>query len=356
MRILVTGAAGFIGAALSLELARRGHTVAGIDNINAYYDPRLKIDRLRHAGFDIDAASLPVARTVPAAGSCRNEVEYPDIPYGVTMKSILFPHLSFERLDITDADSLEKFWKEFRPEVCISLAAQAGVRYSIDNPRSYIESNVVGFLNLIECARHCGIGHFIYASSSSVYGANAKIPFSEDDRTDAPVSLYATTKKSDELMASVYARLYGIPMTGLRFFTVYGPWGRPDMAPMLFADAISEGRPLKVFNEGRMSRDFTYIDDIVEGIVRIAETSAEPGRDRVYNIGRGKPTPLLKFIECMQQALGASTPLEMMPMQPGDVERTWADTSRLARDYGYTPAVSIEEGTRRFAEWYRSRR
>lgn len=349
MKILVTGFAGFIGNALGLRLAAAGHEVTGIDNINSYYDPRLKIERLRRSGIDVDSAR-GLAMAVPATGSRREAVSYPDLPWGVPLGSSLWPGLRFMRLDITSREGLQMLFASFRPEVVVNLAAQAGVRYSIESPHSYIESNIDGFANLLECCRHNATRHLVYASSSSVYGANTKVPFAESDRVDSPVSLYAATKKSNEMMAAAYSRLYGFKTTGLRYFTVYGPWGRPDMAPMLFSDAILEGRPIKVFNHGDMSRDFTYIDDIVEGTARVAEGSPE-GKAPVYNIGCGHPESLMLFITELERAIGGEARKEMLPMQPGDVATTWADTSLLTRDYGYQPRVGLHEGIARFAEW-----
>lgn len=356
MKILVTGAAGFIGSRLAGMLAGRGDEVVGIDNLNAYYDPRLKLRRLGTLGFDF-GEGLPEAVVTPAAGSVREAVRVPDIPVGRRYVSAAYPALSFVRLDIADRDAMRLLFESERFDAVVNLAAQAGVRYSIENPFAYAESNVTGFLNLLECARSCPVRHFVYASSSSVYGGNAKTPFEETDRVDSPVSLYAATKRSNELFAAVYSRLYGIPLTGLRFFTVYGPAGRPDMAPMLFADAIMQGRPIKVFNNGDMKRDFTYVDDIAEGVIRVldAPRPAGAGADtsRVYNIGCGHPVGLMDFIGEMERALGRKAVLEMYPMQPGDVPVTFADTGALARDFGYEPRTLLREGIGEFARWYR---
>ena len=255
-------------------------------------------------------------------------------------------------MDIADRKALPELFAAEHFDCVVNLAAQAGVRYSIENPWAYVDSNLVGFANILECCRHYPVGHLVYASSSSVYGGNEKVPFSEDDKVDNPVSLYAATKKSNELMASCYSKLYGIKATGLRFFTVYGPWGRPDMSPMLFAKAISAGQPIKVFNNGDMMRDFTYIDDIVEGVVRVMDHA--PASHEVYNIGCSNPVKLMDFISEIEDALGRKAEKLMLPMQPGDVYQTYADTSKLERDFGYRPGVSLHEGIGKFIEWYRS--
>lgn len=356
MKILITGAAGFIGSKLARELADRGDDVTGIDNINGYYDPRLKYARLRHF-YGIESTGWPTAEVIPATGSNAGErLTVPDMPRGVMMESPVHPNLRFMRLDITDGDALDNLIASIRPDKVMNLAAQAGVRYSIDNPMAYVQSNVVGFTNLLESCRRHHVSHLIYASSSSIYGGNTKVPFSEDDRVDSPASLYAATKKSNELFAHVYAGLYGLKSTGLRYFTVYGPWGRPDMAPMLFADAITRGKEIKVFNNGLLSRDFTYIDDIVTGTIAAIDTT--PGDDgaeiaRVYNIGAGHPSGLLDFIKEMESALGLKAMKKMMPMQPGDVHTTYADTSALVRDTGYCPSTPLRDGIRQFTQWYK---
>lgn len=352
MKILVTGGAGFIGCALSVSLARAGHQVVAIDNINSYYDPRLKIARLRDAGIIIPE-NLPSEKAIPATGSVREEVEFPEIPFGNRLRSVSFRYLEFIRTDITDREALFALFEEGRFDVVVNLAAQAGVRYSIENPYAYVESNVVGFLNILEGCRKYPVKHLVYASSSSVYGGNEKTPFEETDRVDNPVSLYAATKKSNELFASVYARLYGIPATGLRFFTVYGPWGRPDMAPMLFSDAITEGKEIKVFNEGNLSRDFTYIDDIVHGIESVIVTPPAQDAPALYNIGCGHPVQLLDFIRTLEKALDEKAILKMEPMQPGDVYTTYADTTALSEATGYTPATQLPDGIAEFAKWYK---
>lgn len=330
MRVLVTGSAGFIGAALAGRLLDRGDQVFGIDNHNDYYDPTLKEARL--ARF----ASHPN-----------------------------YTHL---RADLADAEAVNRSFHEFQPQRVVNLAAQAGVRYSLENPLAYAQSNLVGFVNVLEACRHGNVEHLVYASSSSVYGANRKLPFAVEDAVDHPVSLYAASKKANELMAHTYSHLFGLPTTGLRFFTVYGPWGRPDMSPILFAERIVRGEPIDVFNYGNHSRDFTYIDDIVEGVIRsmdhVAEpdpmydpTQPNPGTSnapyRIYNIGNDQPIQLMHFIELIEQNLGRSVEKRLLPMQPGDVADTWADVSALRRDVGYTPSTSIEDGVAKFVKWYR---
>ena len=345
MKILVTGTAGFIGFYLAKRLLEDGHEVVGLDSINDYYDVGLKYDRLRETGIGESA-----------------------IEYGKEVKSDTYPAYRFVKLDLTDGERLEALMGRERFGAVVNLAAQAGVRYSLENPRAYVDSNVVGFLNVLEGCRHYGVGHLVYASSSSVYGLNANVPFKEDSGIAHPVSLYAATKKGNELMAHVYSHLFGIPTTGLRFFTVYGPWGRPDMSPHLFTSAILEGRPIKVFNHGDMLRDFTYIDDIIEGVVRVIHRVPEPDGTwkaeepnpasscapyRVYNIGNSSPVKLLDFIEAIERACGRETVKEYLPMQPGDVYQTNADVTRLERDMGYKPSMPLEEGVRRFVEWYK---
>jgi len=333
MKILVTGAAGFIGLHTCRKLLERGDEVVGLDNINDYYDTNLKFARLAECGIDEKAAvwKKPVQ-------SCK------------------YPKYRFVRMDLHDREQLPLLFAEEHFDRAINLAAQAGVRYSIENPWAYVDSNLVGFVNLLECCRRFGIEHLVYASSSSVYGGNQKVPFGEDDMVDNPVSLYAATKKSDELMASCYSKLYDIPATGLRFFTVYGPWGRPDMAPMLFAKAITSGNPIKVFNNGNMMRDFTYIDDIVEGVVRVIDRvpdAAPDGRKHaVYNIGCSNPINLMDFIEELENALGRKSDKIFLPMQQGDVYQTYADTSKLERRFGYKPSVPLGKGIGKFVEWF----
>ena len=326
MKVLVTGAAGFIGHHLSQRLTARGDSVVGIDNLNDYYDVGLKFDRLCLLGIN------------------REDVERDGCGQSLTAD------FRFEKIDIADKSAMSRLFEKEGFDIVVNLAAQAGVRYSIENPSAYIESNLVGFANVLECCRHYGPKRLVYASSSSVYGGNTKVPFCEADSVDNPVSLYAATKKSNELMAAAYSNLYGIDSVGLRFFTVYGPWGRPDMAPMLFASAITEGRPIKVFNKGEMSRDFTYIDDIIDGTI-LAIDNLGKGHD-VYNIGRGKPENLLDFISMLEREFGVEAEKQMLPMQPGDVPATFADTSKL-RQIGYNPHFSLSEGVSLFAEWYR---
>lgn len=330
MKVLVTGAAGFIGSYTVKALARQGNEVVGLDNINSYYDVQLKYDRLAESGIEKERIADRAA-----------------------VQSSVFPSYRFIRLDLTDREGLTRLFETERFDVVVNLAAQAGVRYSIENPYAYIESNVVGFLNLLECCRHYPVQHLVYASSSSVYGLNEKIPYSETDKADTPVSLYAATKKSNELMAHAYSKLYNIPTTGVRFFTVYGPWGRPDMAPCLFMKAILNGEPIKVFNNGQMRRDFTYIDDIIEGLMKIiAHPSKKEIPFYIYNIGNSAPVELMDFISVIEKTAGKTAVKQMMGMQPGDVVCTYADTSRLEEDFGYKPATSIEEGIGKFYDWY----
>jgi UDP-glucuronate 4-epimerase len=318
---LVTGAAGFIGFHTALSLLDRGDSVVGVDNVNDYYSTQLKRDRLAQlAGRD---------------------------------------GFEFHEIDIADLAALRQAVGHSPIDRVIHLAAQAGVRYSIDHPEAYVHSNLVGHLNILEFCRHSDrIDHMVYASSSSVYGGNTKLPFSEDDRVDQPISLYAATKKADELMSHVYSHLYGLSAVGLRFFTVYGPWGRPDMAMWLFTRAILAGEPIKVFNHGKMRRDFTYIDDIVTGVVATADrkppSTGEDGGHRVYNIGNHRPEDLMHMIAVLEDAIGLKAEKEMLPMQPGDVEATYADIEAINRDYGFEPSTSIEDGIPRFVDWYRS--
>lgn len=330
MRILLTGAAGFIGYHVAERLLARGDEVIGFDNLNPYYDVRLKDARL--------------ARLQGRDG------------------------FRFRQLDLEDRAGVEAVFREERPQRVIHLAAQAGVRYSLENPHTYLESNITGTLHILEGCRHFPVEHLVYASSSSVYGANTTMPFSVHDNVDHPLSLYAASKKANELMAHTYSHLFGIPTTGLRFFTVYGPWGRPDMALFLFTKAILEDRPIDVFNQGRMRRSFTYIDDIVEGILRVTDRvplsnpawtgdRPDPGSSRapyrIYNIGHQEPVELLRFIELIETELGRTARKNLLPMQPGDVPATCAEVQDLARDVGYTPRVSVEEGVARFIAWYR---
>ena len=328
-KILVTGAAGFIGFHLSRRLSGRGATVVGLDNLNDYYDVKLKSDRLSQ----LDQES----------------------------------RFSFRKLDLADRQAMTKLFEAEQFDVVAHLGAQAGVRYSLTNPQAYVDANLVGFANVLEGCRHTGVKHLVYASSSSVYGANTEMPFSIHHNVDHPVSLYAATKKANELMAHTYSHLYGLPATGLRFFTVYGPWGRPDMALYLFTKAILAGRPVEVFNHGKMRRDFTYIDDAVEGVVRVIDRIPQPNPQwsgdapdpgtskapyKIYNIGNNRPVELLYLIETLEKCLGKKAQKNMLPMQPGDVPETYADVEDLMRDVGYRPSTPIEEGVARFVEWY----
>lgn len=334
MNILVTGAAGFIGFHLVTALLERGDKVVGVDNINDYYDTDLKYARLEGCG-----------------------VEKVRIVDGIPVQSKTHPTYTFQKADITDLESLDAIFLAHNFDQVFHIAAQPGVRYSMDNPHAYVQSNLVGFVNMLECCRHHRIKHLVYASSSSVYGTNAKIPFSEADRVDHPVSLYAATKRSNELLAHTYSHLYQLPTTGLRFFTVYGPWGRPDMAPMLFADAIFSGKPIKVFNGGDMQRDFTYIDDIIEGVIRASGNTPtaedEQPYYRIFNIGNSQPIHLMEFIHTLEAAFGIDAKLDMYPMQPGDLKITYADTSRLTEKVGYSPRTKLTNGVEKFALWYK---
>ena len=328
MHVMITGAAGFIGAGLSLRLLERGDRVTGIDNLNDYYDVSLKEARL--------------ARLTPSQ------------------------QFEFIKVDISDQGEMQSLFSKNRFDAVVNLAAQAGVRYSIENPAAYIDANLVGFGHILEGCRHSGVGHLVYASSSSVYGSNTKLPFSEKDNVDHPISLYAASKKANELMAHAYAHLYRMPTTGLRFFTVYGPWGRPDMALFKFTRGILEEEPIPVFNRGEMVRDFTYIDDIVEGVVRVIDQPAErsdgandPDRSasapwRLYNVGNSHQVPLMDYIQALEKALGKQAKLDLLPMQDGDVPATEADVTALESDFGYRPKVKVEEGIQRFVDWYRS--
>ena len=335
-KILVTGAAGFIGFYVAKKLLNLGYTVIGLDNINDYYDVNLKYSRLNELGVTQKDASF----------------------FNEYQKSSLYNNFTFVRMNLENRDELPKLFKKQKIDIVCNLAAQAGVRYSLDNPETYIDSNIVGFLNLLECCRHFKIKHLVYASSSSVYGLNKKIPFSTDDNVDNPISLYAATKKSNELMAHTYSHLFKIPTTGLRFFTVYGPWGRPDMAMFLFTDAITNKKPIKVFNYGKMERDFTYIDDIVEGVTRILESPTKERVEnntlyKVYNIGNNNSVKLLDFIKEIEENLDIEAQKDMLPIQPGDVERTWANVDDLIKDYNYRPNTSIKEGVKAFVDWYK---
>lgn len=330
MKVLVTGAAGFIGSALSLRLLDRGDEVVGIDNLNDYYDIELKKSRL--------------ART-------RDHPEYTDV-----------------RINLEDREGIAALFSEHKPDSVVNLAAQAGVRYSIENPLAYVDTNLLGFANILEGCRHNQVGHLVYASSSSVYGSNTNMPFSVHDNVDHPVSLYAASKKANELMAHTYSHLYRIPTTGLRFFTVYGPWGRPDMALFKFTHNILAGKPIDVFNHGNHRRDFTYIDDIVEGVIRVLDRIPGPNPEwsgdvpdsatstapyQLYNIGNNNPVELMRYIEVLEECLGKKAEKNMLPLQPGDVPATYADISDLVRDVNYKPDMSIEQGIANFVDWYR---
>ena len=339
-KILVTGSAGFIGFHMCQRLVKENFDIIGLDNLNSYYSTDLKYRRLEELGIP------------------RKPVNDNDV-VGL-IKSEQYNNFRFIRTDISNRNAIETLFDENPIDVVINLAAQAGVRYSLDNPHEYTSSNVEGFLNIIEGCRSQNVGHLIYASSSSVYGANAEIPFHTSATVNSPVSLYAATKIANELMAHTYAHLYGIPSTGLRFFTVYGPWGRPDMAYYKFADLMCEGKSIDVYNQGNMSRDFTYIDDIIESIYRLISKPPVTSKEnnlaphQLFNIGNGSPVNLLKFIEILEDQLGVEAKKNMMPMQPGDVERTWADVSELYNYINYKPQVELEEGIKNFVKWYRS--
>lgn len=331
MKILLTGVAGFIGMHVAMNLLKRGDTVVGVDNINDYYDPKLKLARLNQLNDN--------------------------------------SNFKFINGDISNSLFVQELFYNERPHRVVNLAAQAGVRYSLQNPNAYIQSNIVGFCNLLEGCRHNGVEHFVYASSSSVYGSNTQLPFSVHNNVDHPVSLYAATKKSNELMAHTYSHLYGLPTTGLRYFTVYGPWGRPDMSPWLFTSAIIEGRPINVFNHGKMQRDFTYVDDIAEGTVRVLDcipignqkfstNLPDPGSSsapyKIYNIGNHQPVELMSFIKTIEDALGMEAQKKFLPMQPGDVISTYADVEDLRRDIGYEPSMDLTEGIDKWIAWYKN--
>lgn len=346
MKILVTGAAGFIGASTVKKLLEEGNEVIGIDNINEYYDPNLKFKRLNCLGINEEAAG----------------------EWCKPVKSELYPDFTFMRMDIADKECASRLFEEHHFDSVVHLAAQPGVRYSITHPQVYIENNINGFLHVLEGCRQTKVGHLVFASSSSVYGLNGKTPFSEQDTTAHPVSLYAATKKSNELMAHAYSYIYGLPVTGLRFFTVYGPWGRPDMSPFLFMDGILNDKPIKVFNNGDMLRDFTFIDDIVESVARIVkiipqrqenwdaqnpDPSSSSAPYRIYNVGNQNPTKLSDYIEAIENEIGKKAAKEMLPMQPGDVYQTFADSSALAEATGFTPGVCLKDGIRETVKWYK---
>lgn len=345
MKILVTGTAGFIGSFLAERLVARGDEVIGLDSVNDYYDVKVKLGRLDRAGID------------------SGKVEYNKL-----MQSTKYPNYKFIKMNLEDKENIDALFKDQKFERVCNLAAQAGVRYSLINPQAYVDANIVGFVNILEACRHNEIEHLAYASSSSVYGLNESMPFSTSDNVDHPVSLYAASKKANELMGHTYSHLFGLPTTGLRFFTVYGPWGRPDMALFLFTKAILEDKPIDVFNFGEMKRDFTYIDDIVEGVIRVIDNPPK-GKDdwsgekpdpscskapyKIYNIGNSAPVLLMDFIGAIEKAVGKTAEKNMMPLQPGDVPATWADVTDLVEDLDYKPATPIQEGVDKFVKWYR---
>ncbi len=337
LKILVTGAAGFIGFHVCKKLLESGHTLVGLDNINGYYDINLKFARLKELGI------LQTEAT----------------PFNIFCSSKVFGDaFRFIRMDVENREKLPKIFRQEKFDVVCHLAAQAGVRYSIENPEVYIDSNIVGFANVLECCRYHNIRHLVYASSSSIYGLNKTVPFKENDKTENPISLYAATKKSNELLAHTYSHLFGLPSTGLRFFTVYGPWGRPDMALFLFTDAILKNRPIKIFNKGNMARDFTYIEDIAKGVVNVTEGSLDKRLKKeeyykIYNIGNNKSQKLTDFIREIENYLGKHAEKKMMSMQQGDMINTWAETADLAKDYLYTPETEISVGIPKFIDWYK---
>lgn len=345
LKILITGTAGFIGHALVKKLLKMGNEVIGIDNINDYYDVNLKYARLQDSGINRD-----------------------DIEYNISISSDTQDSYTFVKLNLEDKENIDLLFKKHNFDAVCNLAAQAGVRYSIENPDAYIQSNIVGFMNILEACRHSNVKNLSYASSSSVYGLNTSQPFKTSDTTEHPISLYAATKKSNEMMAHTYSHLYGIQTTGLRFFTVYGPWGRPDMAPMLFTDAIINDKAIKVFNHGNMSRDFTYIDDIVNGIVKVINNPAKPNNNwdsknpeiqsslapyRLYNIGNNAPISLTKFIETLEDVIGKKAKKIMLPIQDGDVKSTYADVSELKNEFSYKPSTTLDDGIKNFIKWHK---
>lgn len=345
MKILITGAAGFIGYHLAEALIQRDVKIVGLDSINDYYDVNVKYGRLKNCGF-----------------------EKPEIEYNRLITSSKNPNLSFIKLNLEDKENLEKLFEWEKFDKVVNLAAQAGVRYSLVNPQAYIDSNIMGFLNILECCRHHNIKHLTYASSSSVYGLNEKQPFSTKDNVDHPVSIYAASKKSNELMAHAYSHLFGIPTTGLRFFTVYGPWGRPDMALFIFTKAILENKPIDVFNYGKMQRDFTYISDIVQGIIKVLDNPPKGNKNwdpknpdpsssvapyKIYNIGNSEPVELMSYVETIEEELGKKAKINLLPIQPGDVPATYADVTDLIENFNYKPQTSVKEGIKNFINWYR---
>ena len=347
MKVLITGTAGFIGFHLADKLIQLGHRVHGMDSINDYYDQNLKLNRLVQHGF------------------VKEEVLKP----GLLCRSTKFESLSFQRLQLEDKKAVMDVFEEFKPEVVVNLAAQAGVRYSLTNPEAYIDANITGFLNILEACRYFPVKQLLYASSSSVYGLNKNMPFTVHKGVDHPVSLYAASKKSNEMMAHTYSHLFGVPTTGLRFFTVYGPWGRPDMALFLFTDAILKGEAIRVFNHGKMERDFTYVDDIVDGISKMLDSPPLSGKNwdpenpdpsfssapyRLYNIGNNSPVKLLDFIKAIEKATGKKAIMKMEDIQPGDVEKTWADVEDLISDFQYKPNTPVDEGINKFITWFRA--
>ena len=335
MKILVTGTAGFIGSHLAIKLLNRGDEVVGLDNINDYYDQNVKYGRLQRGGI------------------IQNLKDGKNIPYGELLTSSKNKNYKFIKLNLEDKDAMDKLFKTEKFDAVCNLAAQAGVRYSLTNPDAYMGSNIIGFMNILECCRHNDVNNLSYASSSSVYGSNTKLPFSTEDNVDHPISLYAASKKSNELMAHTYSHLFGISTTGLRFFTVYGPWGRPDMALFLFTKAALENKSIDVFNNGDMLRDFTYIDDIVEGITRVIDNPRETTPPyKVYNIGNNNPVKLMDFITAIENKLGKTIDKNMMPIQPGDVPATYADVTDLVNDLGYKPETPIQDGINKFVDWY----
>jgi UDP-glucuronate 4-epimerase len=346
MKVLVTGTAGFIGYHLANALVDLGYQVVGLDNLNDYYDVNLKYARLSHAGINTA-----------------------DIDWHTEVKSTKYKHYSFIRASLEDKEIIMEVCKQYQFDVVVNMAAQAGVRYSITNPDTYVQSNLVGFFNILEACRHTGVGHLVYASSSSVYGLNEQIPFTVTQSVNHPISLYAATKKANELMAHTYSHLYQLPTTGLRFFTVYGPWGRPDMACYLFADAIMKGKPIQVFNHGEMMRDFTYVDDIVSGIINVVEKPASSAREwtgkhpnpstssapyRLYNIGNNHPVKLMNFIRELEKQMGKKAMIEMKEMQPGDVLATWANVDDMISQFKYRPETSIQAGIKKFVAWFKT--